>query len=152
MTVRYYEQVKDYLHPHLIDFINYYRDGDIISLPLYHGCNCLNRNGTRKEISYNLGYQCVSPTWKHYWRKTKDKYKGKVNDKFYWTRYMTRTNRRHLFKNKGNFVYNYKLKKYEHMSKTPMHYDFKFLKSIRKDLFKHALRQKIFYLLLPCKC
>ena len=152
MTVRYYEQVKDYLHPHLIDFINYYRDGDIISLPLYHGCNCLKRNGTRKEISYNLGYQCVSPIWKHYWRKTKDKYKGKVNDKFYWTRYMTRTNRRHFFRNKGNFVYNYKLKKYEHMSKTPMHYDFKFLKSIRKDLFKHALRQKIFYLLLSCKC
>ena len=152
MTVRYYEQVKDYLHPHLIDFINYYRDGDIISLPLYHGCNCLKRNGTRKEISYNLGYQFVSPIWKHYWRKTKDKYKGKVNDKFYWTRYMTRTNRRHFFRNKGNFVYNYKLKKYEHMSKTPMHYDFKFLKSIRKDLFKHALRQKIFYLLLSCKC
>ena len=140
MTVRYYEQVKNYLNPDLNDFINYYRDGDIFNLPLYYGCNRLNRNGTRKEISYNLGYQCVSPTWKHYWRKTKDKYKGKVNDKFYWTRYMTRTNRRHLFKNKGNFVYNYKLKKYEHMSKTPMHYDFKSLQSIRKDLFKYALR------------
>ena len=50
MAVRYYEQVKDYLHPHLNDFINYHRDGDIISLPLYHGCNRLNRNGTRKEI------------------------------------------------------------------------------------------------------
>ena len=50
MTVRYYEQVKDYLHLHLNDFINYYRDGDIISLLLYHSCNRLNRNGTRKEI------------------------------------------------------------------------------------------------------
>ena len=53
---------------------------------------------------------------------------------------MTRTNRRHLFRNKGNFVYNYKLKKYEHMSKTPMRGDFQFLQSIRKDLFKHDLR------------
>ena len=33
---------------------------------------------------------------------------------------MTWTNRRHLFKNKGNFVYNYKLKEFEHMSKTPL--------------------------------
>ena len=140
MTVRYYEQVKNYLNPHLNDFINYYRDGNIFNLPLYHDCNRLNRNGTRKEISYNLGYQYVNPTWTHYWRKTKDKYKRKVNDKFCWTRYMRRTNRRHLFKNKGNFVYNYKLKKYEYMSKTPMHYDFKSLQSIRKDLFKYALR------------
>ena len=46
---------------------------------------------------------------------------------------MTRTNRRHLFKNKGNFVYNYKLKKYEYMSETPMHGDFFYLQSIKKD-------------------
>ena len=31
MTLRYYEQVKDYLHPYLHDFINDYGDGDIIS-------------------------------------------------------------------------------------------------------------------------
>ena len=74
MTVRYYEQVKDDLHRHLNDFINYSRDGDIISLPLHHGCNRVNRNGTRKEISYNLGYQCIIPTNKCYWKKPKDKY------------------------------------------------------------------------------
>ena len=139
MTVRYYEQVKDYLHPHLHDFINYYRDGNI-SLPLYHGCNHLNRNGTRKEIEYNLGYQCVIATNKCYWKEAKNKYKRKVNDKFYWTRYMTRTNRRHLFRNKDNFGYNYKLKKYKHMSETPMRGDFYFLQSIKKDLLKHALK------------
>ena len=140
MTVRYYEQVKDYLHPHLNDFINYYRDGDIISLPLYHGCNPLNRNGTRKEIQYNLGYRCIVPTDKRYWRESKDKYRRKINDKIYWTRYMTKTNRRHLFRNKGNFVYNYKLKKYEHMSQTSMRGDFYYLQSIKKDLFKHVLK------------
>ena len=139
------------MHPHLHDFVNYHRDGDIISLPLYHGCNRVNRNGTRKETRYNLGYQRVVPTDKHYWRETEDKYKRKINDKFYWIRYMTRTNRRHLFKNKSNFVYNHKLKKYEHMSKTPMRVGFKFLQPIRKDLFKHALRQKRFYFLLSCK-
>ena len=50
MTVRYYEQVKDYLHQHLKQFINYYSDGNIINLPLYHDCNRLNKNETRKEI------------------------------------------------------------------------------------------------------
>ena len=123
MTARYYEQVKDQLHLNLNDFINYYRDGDSISLPIYHGCNRLNRHETRKEIECNLGYQCVIPTYKRYWRETKDEYKRKINDKFYWTRYMTRTNCRHLFRKKGSFVYNnynYKLKKYEHMSETPM--------------------------------
>ena len=79
MNLRYNEQVRDYLHPHLHGFINDYRAGDIISLPLY---------------------QCVVPTWRHYWRKTKDKYKRKINGKLHWTRYMTRTNRRYLFKNK----------------------------------------------------
>ena len=38
---------------------------------------------------------------------------------------MTQTRFRYLFKNKGNFVYNFKLKKYEHMSETPMHYEFR---------------------------
>ena len=139
MTVRYYEQVKDYLHPHLNDFIDYYRNEGVIHLPLYHGCNNgLNRNGTRKEILYNLGYQCVVATWKRYWRETKDKYKRRP--KFYCTRYMTRSNCRLLFKNKGKFVYNYKLKKYEHMSETPMRNDFYYLQSIKRGLFKHVLK------------
>ena len=51
MTLRYYEQVKDHLHPHLPDFINDYRDGDTISVPLYHSYNRVNRNRTRKEIA-----------------------------------------------------------------------------------------------------
>ena len=80
MTVRYYKQVKDYLHPH-IQFILYYRYGDIIDLPLYYGCNRLNRNGTRKETEYNLGYQCI--VHKRYWKETKDIYKGRH---FYWTK------------------------------------------------------------------
>ena len=53
---------------------------------------------------------------------------------------MTWINRRHLLKNKSNFVYNYKLKKFEHMSKTLMCHDYHYLQTIRKDLFKDALK------------
>ena len=72
MTVGYYEQIKNYLHPHINQYINHYRDGDIIDLPQYHGCNRLNRCGTRKEIEYNLDYQCVIPTYKTYWKKNEE--------------------------------------------------------------------------------
>ena len=92
-TVRYYEVTKDYLHPHLHNFINHYRCGNFIDLPLYHGCNCLNRDGTRKEIESNLGCQCIIPTNKRYWKKPKDKYRQKIGH-LYWTRHMTRTNLR----------------------------------------------------------
>ena len=132
MTVRYYEQVKEYLHFHIHQLINYYRCGNIIGLPLYHGYNRLNRNGTRKEIEYNWGYQCVVPTNKRYWKERKDKYKRR---NFYWARCMTRTNCRHLFKNNGNFILSY-----EHFSETPMRYDYYRLQEIKKGLFKYALK------------
>ena len=53
---------------------------------------------------------------------------------------MTCTNRRCLLRNKGNFVYNYKLKKFEHASETPMWYDYKYLQNIRKDSLKNVLK------------
>ena len=56
------------------------------------------------------------------------------------TRYMTRTNLRHLFKNKGNFIYNYKLKKCKHMSETPVRGNFYHMQWIKKELFKHDLK------------
>ena len=39
LTLRYYKNVKDYLHPHIRQFIHHNRFGDIIHLPLYHDCN-----------------------------------------------------------------------------------------------------------------
>ena len=53
---------------------------------------------------------------------------------------MTQTRFRYLLKNKGNFADNFKLKKYEHMSATPMHYEFRDIHSMKKDLWKHALK------------
>ena len=38
-TVGYYNQVKNYLHPRLHQFINYYKDRNTFDLPLVHGCN-----------------------------------------------------------------------------------------------------------------
>ena len=75
MTVAYYEKIKDYLHPHINQYVNHYRSGGIIDLSPYHGCNCLNRCGTRKEIEYNLCYQCVISTYKTYWKKTNTDFK-----------------------------------------------------------------------------
>ena len=50
---------------------------------------------------------------------------------------MTQTSYRFLFKNKGYFVYNYKLKKYEHMKNTPIHDDFKRIQDFKEGaLFK----------------
>ena len=84
LTVEYYEQIKDFLHPHINSFINDYRNGNIIELPPFHGCNQLNRNRTGKYIDYGRGYQCILPTHKRYWRK-KTQIQGKKSllDKIY---------------------------------------------------------------------
>ena len=52
---------------------------------------------------------------------------------------MTWTNRRHMFENKADFVYNYKLKRFEHMSKTPMVHGYNYLQRVRKDFLKKCL-------------
>ena len=134
----YYETVKDYLHPKIHSFVNHYRCQNLIDLPPFHGCNKVSRNGTRKAILYEIGEQCVDPTHKRYWRKPKPKYRRKIGF-LYWARHMTQTRMRHLFKNKGNFVYNYKPTKYEHMSETPIQYNFKEIQDMKKELWQHSL-------------
>ena len=115
MTAAYFDLIKDYVHPNVNKFINYYKDGNRVELPPFHGCRRRNKNGTKKFIDYANGYQCVSPSWRCYWKKNiKPKYKTKYGF-FYWTRY------------KGYHVYNYRLKKYEHMKDTPMHHDIKWM-------------------------
>ena len=53
--------------------------------------------------------------------RKKDKYKLR---RVYWTRYMTQYDIRHLFKNQGNLDFNHQLKKYVHISETPMRHYF----------------------------
>ena len=137
LTVKCYDLIKDYLHPNVNKFINYYRVNNRIELPPFHGCNYKNRNRTRKLVSSKHGEQCIPPIWHRYWKKNiKAKYKTNIGF-FYWTRYMTQTSYRFFFKNKGYFVYNYKLKKYEHMKNTPIHDDFKRIQDFKEGaLFK----------------
>ena len=72
----------------------------------------------------------------------KEKYQHKTGN-FYVTRYMTRTKFRHLLKNKGYLIYNFKLQKYEHINKTPLHHEFKSMQQFKKEyFFKNALSQK----------
>ena len=142
MTVGFYELIKYYVHPNFNKLINYYKDGNRIETPPFHACGLHNkRNGTTKFIRYEIGEHCVAPTQQRYWKENiKPKYKTKIGF-FYWTRYMTQTRDRYLFKNKGYLVYNYKLKKYEHMNDTPMHHDFKSIQNFKEEyLFKNVVK------------
>ena len=101
LTVDYFNQIKDYVHPNLQTIIKDYQNGNLITLPPFHGCGHKNRNGTRKLKDYAHGRQCITPSWRNYRKKdVKAKYQQKI-DNFYVTRYMTRTKFRHLFKNRG---------------------------------------------------
>ena len=73
--IKHYLNVKDIIHPNIGDNIDYYKKGNLYILPEFHGCGLKNRNGFRERIDYSRGYQCILPTTKPYWRKTKDKYK-----------------------------------------------------------------------------
>ena len=75
MHVDYYEAVEDYLHPNIHTFVNHYRCKNLIDLPPCHGCDKVNKNGTRQQIQYQIGEQCILSTEKCYWRKPKAKYK-----------------------------------------------------------------------------
>ena len=143
LTVEYFNKIKDYIHPNLQTIIKDYQNGNVITLPPFHGCTHRNKYGTRKLIDYARGYRCVSPSCRNYWKKdVKSKYQRKIGD-FYVTRYMTQTKFRHLLKNKGYLIYNYKLQKYQHINKTPLHPEFKLMQQFKKEyFFKNALLQK----------
>ena len=80
-----YYHFKDFIHPRINDCIDHYRNKDITHHPAHHGCNTVNRNGIRKLVNYRRKYQCLCPTNKGYWRKTKVKYR--INY-VYFTRYI----------------------------------------------------------------
>ena len=75
IKIQDYNRFKDYIHPHINDCIDHYRHKNIIHLPAYHCCDTVNRNNTRKLVNYRRGNQCLCPTNKGYWRKTKAKYR-----------------------------------------------------------------------------
>ena len=72
LTVEYYEQIKDYLNPHLSDNIYHYRKGNFIELPPYQGCTHVNRNGTRRYIDYSKDINTFVQLKSIIGKKTKD--------------------------------------------------------------------------------
>ena len=135
LTVDYYNQIKDYLHPNLREIIKEHTNNNLISIPPFHDCTYRNRNGTRKLIDNSRGYRCTTPSWRKFWKKNvKWKY---LHNKYPATRYLTNSKYRNLYKNKNNLIYNYKLKTYRHINETPFHTQFMSMKK-----YKNALSQK----------
>lgn len=135
LTFNFYNNIKDYLHPNLHTIIGEHLDKDLICLPPYHGCGHRNKNGTRKSIDYGRGHRCITPTWRFSWKSNiKERY---FNNNYPRTRYLLNSKYRNLFKNKGNYIYNYNLKVYEHISDSPID---ELLTSIKK--YKNALSKK----------
>lgn len=106
---RDYHLIKYFIRPHINQCIDHYSFGHLIVLPAFHGCNTVNRNGTRKLINYKKGEQSLVPTGKPYWRKTKDKCKIQ---RIYFTQNMSQYGTRYLLKTKSKLIYICKLKKY----------------------------------------
>ena len=117
LTTETFNSIGDYLHPNLNRIVKQdkLKDDKLVVLPPYHGCGYKNKNGTRKSIDYGRGYRCITPSWRRSWKKhVKKKY---LNTKYPKTRYRLNSEYRNLFKNKGNYVYNYKLQKYKSIEK-----------------------------------
>ena len=118
LTTETYNSIKNYLHPNLHKIIkeDKLKDHKLIVLPPFHGCGYRNKNGTKKLIDYSRGYRCITPSWRRLWKiNVKDKYLIRKN---YKTRFCLNPNYKNLFNNKGNYVYNYELKRYQSMEES----------------------------------
>ena len=113
LTTETFNSISDYLHPNLHKIIkeDKLKDDKLIVLPPFHGCGYRNKNGTKKLIDYSRGYRCITPSWRRLWKiNVRDKYLIRKN---YKTRFCLNPNYKNLFKNKGKYVYNYELNKYQ---------------------------------------
>ena len=137
LTLDSYNNIKDYLHPNLHDIIkDHFIEKNLICLPPFHGCNYKNKNGTKKLIDYGRGHRCIIPSWRDTWRRNvKNKY---LNNKYPRTRYLLNSKYRNLFKNKGNYVYNYHLKAYKSIKEPALKEFFNKIKQFKDALCKKA--------------
>ena len=60
--IKHYPKVKDLIYPNITNNIDYYRNGNLYILPVYHGCGLRNRNSLKKGIDYSRGQQCILPS------------------------------------------------------------------------------------------
>ena len=138
LSVDSYNNIKEYVHPNLHKIIKEDNliDDKLICLPQYHGCDYRNKNGTNKLIDYARWCRCILPTWKDTWRRNvKSKY---FNSKYPRTRYLLNSKYRNLFKNKGNYVYNYSQKTYKSIKEPALKEFFNKIKQFKDVLCKKA--------------
>ena len=134
LTVDYFNEIKDYIHPNLHKIIKQYKINNVISLPPFHDCFNRNKNGTRKTIDYGRGHCCLTPSWNKFWKKN---IKKTYFHNYPATRFLSNSRYRNLFRNKGNLVYNYNLELYVPIQKIPLR---NLLPLMNK--YKNALSQK----------
>ena len=135
LTTETFNSISDYLHPNLHKIIkeDKLKDDKLIVLPPFHGCGYRNKNGTKKLIDYSRGYRCITPSWRRLWKiNVRDKYLIRKN---YKTRFCLNPNYKNLFKNKGNYVYNYELNKYQPIEESKIKV---FFEDFKNALFKKA--------------
>ena len=61
LTVKYFNKIKNCIHPNLQTIIKDYQNVNVITLPPSHGCAQRNKNRSTKLIDYAHGYRCVLP-------------------------------------------------------------------------------------------
>ena len=131
MTVKYYEEGKEYLHPHIHQFINYYRCGNIIDLPLFTTVITWIETEQDRELRtiwvINALFQLINVIAKKQRINTKEEmftgqdiWQEPIADIYLKIR-----------------VTLFSIYFHEHFSETPMYYC---LQEIEKGLFKYALK------------
>ena len=116
----YYKNMKDYFHSNVRKYIerrgsDY--DDDCIYLRPFYSCNHKIRRGRKKSILYRNGNLCLLGGEFHAGIIDVRKFIPLVQ----YTRYMSFVdeNVKFLYKSKGDYIYNFKTGKYDHLSDTP---------------------------------
>ena len=120
-TRSYHENMKDYFHPNVRKYIELRGsdyDDDCIYLRPFHSCNHKTRRGRKKSILYRNGNLCLLGGEFHPGIIDVRKFIPLVQ----YTRYMSFVDEKvkFLYKSKGDYIYNFKTGKYDHLSDKPI--------------------------------
>ena len=91
---------------------------DLIYLAPFHCCGGKTRRGRKKSILYRNGNLCILGGKFHPGKLNVWKFRSLVQ----YTRYMSFVDEKvkFLYKSKGDYIYNFKTGKYDHLSDTPI--------------------------------
>ena len=135
----YYDDMKDYFHPNVRRHIERTSDpiDDLIYLAPFHSCAWRTRSGRKKSILYRNGNLCILVNEFHPGKLNVWKFRPLVQ----YTRYMSFVDEKlkFLYKSKGDYIYNFKTGKYDHLLDTPIrdrYLQFVKLKNVHLNLHK----------------